>query len=428
MDSHELTKYFLIAIGIVFITGVIFRLFFRKKNKLILLCPNLSITIGILGTFTGVYFGLKEFDVSSINDSIPSLLEGLKTAFTTSIAGMLSSIVLKLLFESLSTIEQGKSVVKDENPIEILKTIAEGIGKVEISSKEIENSIVTCLRSDEEYSIISQMKLIRQEISDTRRDFNSSFNTFAEKMAEVNTNTLVEALEKVIADFNVLLSELVSESFKELSEAMVRLNEWQDKYRVHVDTTTDKIDILLKHLNDAVDIMEDSAKKLKKIDGNLESIDSSLSGVSVSAEDISRHIESLKSQNLVLQESLESIKKIGDDAKTVIPTMTESLNNISSNLEGSVNQVADRLDENTSKLTEFVDHSVQGIEQASRKQLEAVEKSIQDINSGLENELTQALNSLAGSMAALSGKFVEDYMPLTERLRSVVRLSEKLNA
>lgn len=54
------------------------------------------VSLGLLGTFGGIFWGLLEFDVNQIENALPQLLEGLKTAFLTSIAGMASSLILKL--------------------------------------------------------------------------------------------------------------------------------------------------------------------------------------------------------------------------------------------------------------------------------------------------------------------------------------------
>jgi hypothetical protein len=57
--------------------------------------PTLLSTLGILGTFIGITLGLLKFDVGNINASIPVLIDGLKTAFFTSIVGMLTSLIFK---------------------------------------------------------------------------------------------------------------------------------------------------------------------------------------------------------------------------------------------------------------------------------------------------------------------------------------------
>lgn len=56
--------------------------------------PSLVSTLGVLGTFAGITLGLLFFDTSNLTQSIPLLLDGLKTAFFTSLAGMIGSLIL----------------------------------------------------------------------------------------------------------------------------------------------------------------------------------------------------------------------------------------------------------------------------------------------------------------------------------------------
>ena len=45
---------------------------------------------------------------------------------------------------------------------------------------------------------------------------------------------------------------------------------------------------------------------------------------------------------------------------------------------------------------------------------------------GPEKVLNTSLSSLAGQLASLSNKFAEDYTPLTNRLRDVVQIAERI--
>lgn len=56
--------------------------------------PSLISTLGVLGTFVGITLGFYYFDTNDLTNSIPLLLNGLKTAFFTSLAGMIGSLVL----------------------------------------------------------------------------------------------------------------------------------------------------------------------------------------------------------------------------------------------------------------------------------------------------------------------------------------------
>jgi len=428
MDAQGFTVIFLIAILGILMAGLYLRLAKKQTNKVIALLPNVAVSLGILGTFVGIYLGLLEFDVAKISDSIPKLLDGLKTAFTTSIAGMLASIILKFAFEGKNVHEDSKSEVQQDDPLELLRAMVSGIHNLEKSSREIETSIVSCFRSDEEYSLISQLKLIRQEIIDTKREVSNSFKSFADKIAESSTDALVKALEKVIGDFNMLLNELVSESFKDLSTSMIKLTEWQENYKTHVDETQGKINILLTHMQETVSVLDETAKNITKIDDSLENIDSSIGGISVSAEDISAHIENLKLQNEVLKEGIVSIKQIGEEAKNVMPAIAEQIDNLTKKLEATVLKTTKAFESNSLLVAEFVEKTTKDIQKAVDNHAKTIQDSIEGIDKGLEEELSKALNSLAGSLASLSAKFVEDYQPLTVRLREIVRLSEKADA
>lgn len=65
-----------------------------KKRHWIETIPNVISTLGVLGTFLGISLGLLCFNTQDLTTSIPQLLEGLKTAFFTSLAGMIGSLVL----------------------------------------------------------------------------------------------------------------------------------------------------------------------------------------------------------------------------------------------------------------------------------------------------------------------------------------------
>ena len=77
----------LIFFGIMLIFLVIGMVFSKDLKSTI-------VSIGVLGTFLGIFRGLWHFDTSDITKSVPELLEGLKLAFATSILGMFFAIIL----------------------------------------------------------------------------------------------------------------------------------------------------------------------------------------------------------------------------------------------------------------------------------------------------------------------------------------------
>ena len=74
MSAFQITICFWVAIGLVVVVGLYFRLIKKQTNKVIALLPNIAVSAGILGTFVGIYIGLLEFNENNISDSIPKLL------------------------------------------------------------------------------------------------------------------------------------------------------------------------------------------------------------------------------------------------------------------------------------------------------------------------------------------------------------------
>lgn len=89
-----------IVILVLAAIGYIYIIYQEGKNNLISkrrrveMIPSAISTLGVLGTFLGITFGLLLFDSNNLTQSIPKLLDGLKTAFFTSIAGMVGSLIL----------------------------------------------------------------------------------------------------------------------------------------------------------------------------------------------------------------------------------------------------------------------------------------------------------------------------------------------
>ena len=110
MNTGVLTTITMVSVAvIIFVTSWAFLDIRRSRqsNKLqerrrwIEQIPSLISTLGVLGTFLGITIGLMNFNPNVLDESIPLLLEGLKTAFFTSLAGMIGSLILSKYVSSV---------------------------------------------------------------------------------------------------------------------------------------------------------------------------------------------------------------------------------------------------------------------------------------------------------------------------------------
>ncbi len=80
--------------------------FFRYNARTAEAAPTILTSIGIFGTFLGVAIGLSHFDTQNLQESVPQLLGGLKTAFWSSIAGLLGALSIK--FRAVMNVTHGE--------------------------------------------------------------------------------------------------------------------------------------------------------------------------------------------------------------------------------------------------------------------------------------------------------------------------------
>ena len=66
------------------------------------------------------------------------------------------------------------------------------------------------------------------------------------------------------------------------------------------------------------------------------------------------------------------------------------------------------------------------MKQLQNKMSDDLNKNINDIDNQIGSVLQNSMNSLSSNLVTLSGKFVEDYAPLTEKLREIIRLAEEI--
>ncbi|MFM0061809.1 hypothetical protein [Paraburkholderia aspalathi] len=84
------TVFILVNIGLT-----VFFAFIRFDRFAVVHGPEILTTVGIFGCFLGIALALLHFDASNVSDSVPHLLEGVKTAFWASVSGVAGSLVIR---------------------------------------------------------------------------------------------------------------------------------------------------------------------------------------------------------------------------------------------------------------------------------------------------------------------------------------------
>lgn len=185
---------------IIFLFPYLGRKWFNRQ-----LLSSTVITLGLLGTFGGIMYGLWVFSVERIDQSIPQLLEGLKTAFLTSIAGMVSSVLLKLCpaFYGIREVDSAQQETStEEQLLQLLNDIREntrpGNRATDDIKRLLENSNTLLTGLSEHLRQIS-----RQEM-------------------ELNTEALTSALQDVVTRLDQKISEQINVTLAEIHTILTK--------------------------------------------------------------------------------------------------------------------------------------------------------------------------------------------------------------
>lgn len=288
----------------------------------------MATTLGILGTFIGIVWGLYHFDTTNITDAVPQLLEGLRFAFVTSIWGMLVSLAIgtfpdRLGFESLET-------GGEEN-----KTESQLLAELLAEMRQLNGSI----SGDNDTTLVTQIQKLRTSVNDKQDELKKSFDEFARQMAENNTKALIEAVQRVMDDFSTKINDQLGDNFKRLGEAIENMVVWQDQYREQLKVSVVALEESNKALGVSVQSMGVFAERAQEFDRiasqlkeSLEAMGSSMTGLKDLADTMENSGRKIRDEmNEITQGAAEEMQK----------TMNRTLADFGSNLASISAKMAD---------------------------------------------------------------------------------------
>jgi hypothetical protein len=372
-----------------------------------------------------------------MDESIPELLNGLKTAFIASIFGIIGLLIFSKLTALVQhTNEKDKAVSSDE--LTALNALIDHTKKASsenaINFKTLNSSIIgdgdeslatqfakiknqmseqteklskiqTALGGDSETSLLTQIQKLRAEqgeyakLTSTNSTFivetmnknneiiRTKFDEFTKLLTENNTKALVEAMEKVITDFNTQMNELiqrlVKENFEELNNSVKNLNDWQKENKEQIAT-------LISQFNQTTSNLETSSKNILEISTNT---------------------KSLTDNNSILQQMITELQKVMIEDKK-FTELANKLQLATNNIENSSTQLADYMKKE------------KGFQESINQLLDKLKEieQIKDINSKFWKDIETRMNDGVNIIAKSNDKLSKDVEKLDSEFKK--RLSE----
>jgi uncharacterized protein YukE len=424
-----------LAIWALFSIYYLTKLFRKGPNEVILdlanLIPSIFTSIGVLFTFVGIFKGLYDFDVNHIDRSIPFLLKGLKTAFLTSILGLILSILFSVTLKWVSRLAMKKHGVEAEKTdVEILKMIHDEIQKSNKSEGQLKAAIddlKSAIAGDGDTSVTSQLKSLRSDIRtdlgplkelNTHLDELKSniasnhsviveqFEGFAEILKKSNTEALVEVMKQVTKDINdqlsSLINKLVQENFDRLNDAVGKMVDWQTENKIAMDT----LSLQLKEAVNQVGLLSEYTKSLVGDNSDLKLIVEELKRVLLEDQRFTQIVELLNQSLVEINSSSNTLKDWIDGQSEYNEKFTDLIDKLDE--VSSIEDLSHEFWKNTQKG--FDDSSKilgDGVEKFNNT-IKSLDEKIGEIDQVFKDQLNNTLLNLDGLISAAFEKLFPD--------------------
>ena len=279
------------VIIVAIVVSFIYIEFLRKNDKLtsqrrtVEYLPNLVSTLGVLGTFMGITVGLYFFNPGNLNTSIPKLLEGLKTAFFTSLAGMIGSVLISWYLNKhqdkndggVSDINQavGTICLAVQQMSDLTKTTIQDLSK-QLKDQETDRKAFYRTMGD----IMDSVRKSQSVISENIVTLNSTQNEISSALSSIVI--LERSHESAMVQFknHVGIIETKISSIEKSSDFQAKSNQWIMKAFSDVSKDTHHLGELLdvvSGINGTQDKISDQIFKLKDVlDAEVDQIEQSM--------------------------------------------------------------------------------------------------------------------------------------------------------
>jgi CII-binding regulator of phage lambda lysogenization HflD len=305
------------AIVIISLIAIVFHVRWTRRNTA--LGPTFLTTLGIFFCFIGIAWGLLNFDASDIRYSIPRLLEGIRTSFWASVAGIFWALTIKARVAVWG--DAKLSVRAAGQPGATLSDVTEHLARLS-----------EALAGKEDSTLLGQIKLLRSDSNYRLDRLNTTFESYSAKIAEANSRALMQALQSVVRDFNSQINDQFGDNFKHLNAAVEKLVTWQSHYEQQLasliaqETETRKsmteaagrFTEMVKRTSEFTEIVGSLKKLLVGLNTEKEQLNFSLSLLGELINHAAKNLPTLDQNIRALTQQIEQGVKANQEAMTAI--------------------------------------------------------------------------------------------------------------
>lgn len=392
--------------------------------------------LGILGTFLGLMIGLQDFDPTTADTmllTIPTLIDGIKIAFLTSIFG----VVFSLLFNMYSRgIQADASDALDSFLISYYKYVIpqpENDGFTQLI--RYQQSQADSMAQFAEEMSLTMANALKENVAPTFQRIEASISTLAESLSKNHNETIKEMASAFVTNMN----EAMGDHLDHLAQNIQKLCQWQDEsiakmaQSLHAFSEAgEKVNAVNAKMDASFDSLEQYMQKIATLQAK---VNSDFTNV---IEALGQASEKLDHQNQSAQASIEAQKNLAQSINDAAAGTFEKMNayqeaalNTQKELAAYSAAMKDTLRTTSDGVAVSIERAAAEFAETSaqvRKDLTACATTMQDnmntaaqttvsaIDGAVQSELKQMQAHTAASVSAIEKAFAE-FVKTTEQVR-----------
>lgn len=231
-------------------------------KRLLEMVPDIFTSLGILGTFVGLVWGLKNFEPTNyeaMTTSVSALVDGIKVAFLTSIYGISLSIVYTYGMKSeYSSMAEALQTFLGRFHSHVMPSAENESRNLLLSSQK--NQTAAMNQMAEQFSV-QMADSFEKVITPTFKKMNDSLDTLVTSVTQCQEDAIREIL-------NVFLKEMNDSFGVQFSEFGKSLAQLKDAQTDNVNYTTSLYQEMSRQLSESYTSHEQSMKKIMEETGS----------------------------------------------------------------------------------------------------------------------------------------------------------------
>ena len=233
-------------------------------KKLLEMVPDIFTSLGILGTFVGLVWGLKNFEPSSyetMTNSVASLVEGIKVAFLTSIYGIALAIVYTSGMKSIyAGMNEKLQEFLEKFHVYVLPTAENESRNLMVASQKLQTR---AMKQMAEQLSTQMAESFEKAITPTFQKMNESLDVLTESVTKCQQDVMQEILRSFMREMNSSFKM----QFKDFNEALAQLKKAQ---KDNTDYTTSLYRTMSEQLNESYLKQSETMKEIVNELGNVQ--------------------------------------------------------------------------------------------------------------------------------------------------------------